>query len=134
MGSYFTSEGQGNCIASAYCASLVLRDKHIGNAINTYLWVSRVEALLAFGNTVYAFRLPPEIAAGRRGFPPANEMQDLYVYVMTTSYSPNEGAASRRMTCRIFAYGCMLKIFFITFNLELFTCRTYIAYHASLFL
>ena len=27
--------------------------------------------------TGVVFRLPPEIAAGRRGFPPATEMQDL---------------------------------------------------------
>ena len=32
-----------------------------------------------FGSTDLAFRLPPEIAAGRRGFPPANEILDLYI-------------------------------------------------------
>ena len=30
--------------------------------------------------TGHGFRLPPEIAAGRRGYPAANEIRDLYTY------------------------------------------------------
>ena len=39
------------------------------------------KALFVLGYTVYAFWLPPEIAAGLRGFPLATEMQDLYVHL-----------------------------------------------------
>ena len=37
------------------------------------------KALFVLGYTVYAFWLPPEIAARRQGFPPATKMQDLYI-------------------------------------------------------
>ena len=32
-------------------------------------------------NTGLAFRLPPEIAGGRRRFPAANKMRDLYCFI-----------------------------------------------------
>ena len=55
--------GNGNSNNKTFSFYVVVFDEHFG-AFASY--------------SIYAFRLPPEIAAIRRGFPPATEMQDLY--------------------------------------------------------
>ena len=65
-------------------------------------------------NTGHGFRLPPEIAADRRGFPAANETRDLYTadakeqhsYCGLTSFSTGPEYNARTCFCEIFVCCC----------------------------